>query len=146
LGPSAAEGSEGFIKKKLDSNPVRPPLFSLVRSFSRVWSERTFGGSDGLRIGVRRHFVIGMAQKLLNRLDVLAIRFHQSAERVAQRMPPTSAAPAPTQGMELARPRNSISLACSRCSSLLSATARTVLLRPPLLPAAESRGQLFTGS
>ena len=29
-----------------------------------------------------------MAQQLLNRLDIFAIRLHQSAERVSQRMPP----------------------------------------------------------
>jgi hypothetical protein len=34
-----------------------------------------FGGRDGLCLRVGSHFVVRMAQQLLNRLDVLAVRF-----------------------------------------------------------------------
>ena len=82
------EGSKGFDKRTALSSSLR------LRDFARQQHHlhqlglcRPLGRGYRLCICIRRHFVIGVAQQLLDRFHILAIGFHQSAERMPHRMP-----------------------------------------------------------
>jgi hypothetical protein len=84
-----AEGLKGFDKKNsLAGRLLFPCLLARHENhFDKLCVRCALGRSDGLFVRVGSHPVVRMSQKLLDRLDVLAIRFHQGAERVSQRVP-----------------------------------------------------------
>ena len=81
------EGLKGFDKKRPLSGlifvllpfPHDLPCHAAVR--------RAFHIRDGLRVHIHRHLEVGMAEKFLDRLDVLSVGLHQCSEAMPEGVP-----------------------------------------------------------
>jgi hypothetical protein len=83
---SKAEGLKGFDKEKLLLLIVLLPSRSHDLSCHPAVC-RAFHIRDRLGIHIHRHLVVGVAEKLPDRLHIFAVRFHQGSEGMPQSMP-----------------------------------------------------------